>query len=356
MKKVLLVIPSLLQGGGQKFVLDLAQKLDKNKYTVKILIYYDAVADCFQDIIYTLNNNGLEIIRMNKNPGLDFSFFKSVKRFVKEYNPDIIHTHLDTLLYLFPTFNKRQIKLHTVHSIAEKESRGLQRLVRKIAFRFFKVKPIAISDTVAESIKKCFKIKVVPVVYNGVICENYSGEKKQHEGINFIAVGTLYEVKNYGYLIDCFYELIKKYSDVSLTILGDGPLKNNLKNPIDEFGISNKIFLVGAVSDVKNYLLNADVFVSSSLYEGLPLSMLEAMAAGLPIVTNDVGGIHDILKDGYNGYLVPLGEKEKYIEALERLILDSNRRGLFSENAKKLATNYDESNTIELYEKLYETK
>ena len=150
--------------------------------------------------------------------------------------------------------------------------------------------------------------------------------------------------------------MTKKYSEITLTILGDGPLKETLRRQIDELGLAGKAFLQGEVSDVKKYLLNADVFVSSSLYEGLPLSMLEAMAAGLPIVANDVGGIHDILKDGYNGYLVQVGAKEQFIAALEKLILNSGRRELFSENAKILAKNYDESKTVKSYEELYDKK
>ncbi len=352
MKKVLMVIPSLSQGGGQKFVLDLASGLVKKQYAVKILIYYDAIADAFKEEISNLEE--VEIIRLNKKVGIDFSFFSKVKKVVKEYNPDIIHTHLDTLLYLLPAFKKRQVKLHTVHSIAEKEAGGwLQRFVRKVAFKFFNVKPVAISDIVAKSIKTCYKIKEVPIVYNGVVCKNYAGEKIPHSGVNIVATGTLYAVKNHKYLIDCFYEITHKHKNISLTILGDGPLRKDLQEQVEQLGISDKVFLVGEVADVKSYLLKADIFASTSLFEGLPLSMLEAMAAGLPVVANDVGGIPDIIKDGYNGYLVPLGEKNKYIEALDKMISDSNQRELFVQNTKKIVLNYDESNTVEAYERLY---
>ena len=352
MKKVLMVIPSLLQGGGQKFVLDLTKALDKQQFTVKILIYYDAIADLFKEEISNLDE--VEIIKLNKKVGVDITFFKKVKKVVKEYDPDIIHTHLDTLLYLFPAFKKRQIKLHTVHTMARKEASGLQRLVRKIAFKLLKVKPIGISDIVAKSIEDCYKMKNVPVVYNGVVCKNYAGEKILHSGVNIITTGTLYEVKNHKYLIDCFYQLTHKHNDISLTILGNGPLREDLQKHVEKLGIPDKVFLAGEVADVRSYLLKADIFASTSLFEGLPLSMLEAMAAGLPIVANDVGGIPDIVKDGFNGYLVPLWEKDKYIEALDKMIYNAQQRELFAENAKKFVVNYDESKTVEGYEKLYQ--
>ena len=349
MKKVLLVIPSLLQGGGQKFVLDLANELDKTQYKVKILIYYNALANAFKDQISKLKE--VEIITLNKKLGLDFSFFKKLKQVVKAYEPDIIHSHLNTLLYLLPTFKKRQVKLHTMHSIASKEAHGIQKFISKIAFKLYKVQPVAISDAVAMSIKNYYKIKDVPIVYNGVVCKNYQGEKIEHFGINIITVGTLYEVKNHKYLIDCFYVLASKYDDLSLTIVGDGVLREELQNQVIQLGISNKVFFVGETSNVKNYLLKADIFASSSLYEGLPLSMLEAMAAGLPIVANNVGGISDIVN---NGYLVPYGEKDKYIAALDKLISNFEERNFFGKNGKKLSIDYDEVKTVKAYERLYQ--
>lgn len=354
MKKVLLVIPTLFQGGGEKFVLDLAKGLNKEEYQVKILLYYDKVSSVFENDIIELQAQGVEIIKLNKKVGLDLGMFKRVKRVVKAYKPDIIHAHLDVLLYLLPAFRRKQVKLHTVHNMAEKEASGGQRLIRKIAFKLFKVKPVAISDTVAESIKKIYKIKNVPVAYNGVVCNKYSGAKILHEGVNIVSVGRLSEVKNYSYMIDCFYEISKNNDNVKLTILGDGPLKETLQLQVKELNIEDKVCFVGAVSNVKDYLLSADIFASSSHYEGLPLSILEAMAAGLPIVANDVGGIKDILKDGVNGYIVQHNAKEEYVEALRKLVSNDREREMFGEKAKTMAIDYDESKTVEKYERLYQ--
>ena len=182
MKKVLIIIPTLLQGGGQKFVLDLAQGLSKSKYEIKILVYYDLTAQCFEERIEELSMNRVDIVKMDKRVGLDFSFFRKVKKIVSDYKPDVIHTHLDVLLYLLPVFRKSQVKLHTVHTVAQKESKGLQKLVRNIAFKLFKVQPVAISETVAASIKEYFNLKNVPIVHNGVVCANYAGEKTCHAG------------------------------------------------------------------------------------------------------------------------------------------------------------------------------
>ena len=356
MKKILIVIPTLVQGGGQKFVLDLAKGIDKNKYQVKILTYYDLISDCFFKDFKQLDEECVEIIKLNKKKGLDLSFFSKVKKVVREYDPDVIHSNLDTLLYLFGTFRKKQVKLHTVHTLAQKEAIGLQKIVRKIAFKGFKVLPVAISDVVAESVKEYYKITEVPVAYNGVRCCDYVGERKYSDKVRLMATGTLYPVKNYEYLIDCFYEIAKTYPNTTLTILGDGPLRNDLQKKIETLGLVDKVTLMGEVSNVKAYLLDADIFVSSSIYEGLPLSMLEAMASGLPVVANDVGGIKEIVQNDYNGYIVPLGDKDAYIKSVEKLILNLEKRENASINAKTLASEFDEKKTVELYEKLYENK
>ena len=153
-----------------------------------------------------------------------------------------------------------------------------------------------------------------------------------------------------------FLRIDRKVSASFFNDFGDGPLREELQKQVEDLGISDKVYLAGEVSDVRSYLLKADIFASSSLYEGLPLSMLEAMAAGLPIVANNVGGIPDIIKDGYNGYLIPLGEKEKYIEALDEIISNEEHRKVLADNARALSAEYDESKTVEGYEQLYQTE
>ena len=124
MKRVLLVIPTLEQGGGQKFVMDLAVGLDKTKFQVKVLVYYKESGSVFDSFA---RDNGIDVVYLDKKIGFHPGFMRDVRRVVKEYNPDIIHTHLHSMLYLFTSYKKRQIKLHTVHTIANKEKKGLQR-------------------------------------------------------------------------------------------------------------------------------------------------------------------------------------------------------------------------------------
>ena len=105
--------------------------------------------------------------------------------------------------------------------------------------------------------------------------------------------------------------------------------------------------------DVENYLADSDIYVASSHFEGLPISMLEAMSAGLPIVSTDVGGVSDIVKDGINGVLIAPGNKEKYVKALKTLIIDVSMREAYSKKSKEFSKKYDIKLMVEGYERLY---
>ena len=114
-----------------------------------------------------------------------------------------------------------------------------------------------------------------------------------------------------------------------------------------------KVKITGIVPDVENYLSDADIYVASSIFEGLPLSMLEAMSAGLPIVSTNVGGVHDIVENEKNGILIDFGDKLGYVNAMNKLILDSNYRRCLSQKSKENSLKYDEKLCVKGYERLY---
>ena len=136
MKKVLVVIPSLEQGGGQKFVIDLIDNLNKQEFYVRLLVYYRNSTSIFDKVVKTKE---YDVVYLDKKRGLDWSLFGKVRRVISDYEPDIIHSNLHSMLYLFAAYKKRHKKFHTVHTLAEKETIGLQRVVRFIAYKLFKV-------------------------------------------------------------------------------------------------------------------------------------------------------------------------------------------------------------------------
>ena len=353
MKKIFMVIPSLGDGGGERLAINLSIKLVEKGFDVYLISLYK----CVESVNYHLvKDNNLKLICLDKKKGLDYSLFSKIKKLFKEIKPDIIHTHLDTLLYVIPFLNKKHKKYHTIHSIAEKEAVGLQKIIRNYAFKIKKVVPVAICETVSTSISKYYNINKneIPIVYNGINTKKYyKKQNTDNSQFTLINVGTLYEVKNQKFLINVFYEFNKKYPNSKLNILGEGLLRTELETQIAKMNLSNKVMLLGKVSNVEDYLATSDVFVMTSLFEGLPLSMIEAMACGLPIVSSNVGGIKDLIDEGKNGFLLNSFDIKLFVDKISLLFEDSLLLAKLSDNNIDKAKLFDFDNMTINYINLY---
>jgi glycosyltransferase involved in cell wall biosynthesis len=143
-----------------------------------------------------------------------------------------------------------------------------------------------------------------------------------HEGLTIGTIANLYPTKGIKYLIDGFAMFTKKnpHAGAKLAIIGDGPEKESLELQIKDLALENKVFLLGQMPNAYQYLNAFDIFVLSSVKEGFPWALLEAMSAKLPVIATNVGANPEIIESGKNGLLVEAGKPEKISEALELLI------------------------------------
>lgn len=357
MIKVFHIIPTLEVGGAEKLLINICKNLDKNKFSVNIVTLYK-LHDSF--FLEELKRNHINIIELNKKIGFDLNIFFKLYKIFKKYKPDVINTHLYVIPYVFlPAFLGRiKVRVHTVHSIASKEiSSKLKRKIIKIAYKYFGFIPIGISDYVKKSILKEYRLKEnkVECIYNGIDTSKFSlntGYLNNNQ-IIFINVARLNEAKNQSLLIDAFKLVKEKVQDTKLYIVGDGELRNKIEKKIEELDLKNDVILKGQKENINKELNNASVFVLSSNYEGLPLSVLEAMACGLPIVTTDAGGVIDIVKNNYNGYIVEKNNKNELANAMLKIC---NNKELMRDMGMKsygLSKKYDIKKVASEYEKLY---
>lgn len=356
-KKLFILIPTLGTGGGEKLVVDLARTINKEKFDVTIICLFSKKNSIYESLI---KNQNIKTIYMNKKLGMDFKIiFKLIKLFNAE-KPDIVHTHLNVMQFVLPAiiFSRVKVRIHTVHSIAQKESEGILRKIMYFSYKFFKVKPVAICDVVKHTIMEVYNLKEskISCIYNGVDNKIFYINKNKEintSTIRFITTGTLYEVKNHKLLIDAFAEIVKINTNINLTILGDGELRSNLEDQIRQYSLEDKIELKGIVKDVAKELNNADVYVITSNYEGLPLSVLEAMACGLPIIATRAGGIVDIVKNNKNGILIDINNKKQLINAMDILINNENLRNKMGTESYEFSKEYTIKSMTNKYEKLY---
>jgi GalNAc-alpha-(1->4)-GalNAc-alpha-(1->3)-diNAcBac-PP-undecaprenol alpha-1,4-N-acetyl-D-galactosaminyltransferase len=152
--------------------------------------------------------------------------------------------------------------------------------------------------------------------------------------LNLIAVGRLIHVKGFDLLIEAFQQIRDKYPDWQLTILGEGPIRSELEDLRSQLQLTDRVHLPGLVTNVTDYLRQADLFVMPSRIEGFPMALCEAMACGLPVLAADcLSGPRDIIDDGVNGVLVQTEDVDALAAKLDQLMADPTKRKQLADNA-----------------------
>lgn len=187
-------------------------------------------------------------------------------------------------------------------------------------------KIVAISESVESFLKEYFKVdpSKIEVIGNGIDLNLFSSFKKTETDKRpvFGTVARLDKVKGHIHLLKAFKEIKDNGRDLpELILVGDGPERGNLEYYIKENGLDN-VTLVGEAVETGEYLKKMDVFILPSLSEGLGMAVIEAMAAGKPVIASNVGGIKGLVRDGETGMLVPPGDEKALREAIERFMDD----------------------------------
>lgn len=359
--KILQIVASLNIGGAEKFAVDLCNELAmENDVYLCILDKIDNTMILKKQI-----NENVTVISLNKTKSYSIDTVFNLYQLVKQLKPDIIHTHLRALAYssLYILLLKVPV-VHTIHNLAHKEVGNKIQKLYKILFNYFNVTPVSISQKVLESTEKVYGINYTELIYNGVkalkktdLYNNVRAEvetyKKNKNTKVLLNVGRISKQKNQLMIINVIEELNKV--DLDFVLLFIGPLTDDkgyadqcLKNSEN---ISN-IFFLGEKSNIGDYMYCADAFCLCSLYEGLPLVVLEAMSVGIPILSTPAGGVPDIIKNGVNGYLSDDFTEKAYKQML--VTFYSNTLGNHEENRRTYEENYSMQICMNHYYALYE--
>ncbi len=200
------------------------------------------------------------------------------------------------------------------------------------------------------------KIVVVPVLTEFIDRQdNKKEDKESKDNFIFLNLGRFVKQKNLLLLLSAFAKVNQKYSNVSLYLIGRGPLEKDLKSWIKEYKLESSVVLKTWVRNVYNYFKLADAYVLSSNYEGWGRVIVEAAATKLPIVMTDVGCAGELIRNNKSGLIVPVGDEGKLAEAMMELVKNEKLRIKLSDSAflnyKKLP---NKKETLELYKKSWE--
>jgi len=274
-------------------------------------------------------------------------FYLAVLHALSSVNPQIVHVQ-DFLLGPCGFFAKRILKRPYVVWGRGYEFRDLKRRTAAVLKDADAV--IALTDDMRNELQRICP-REIHVISNGVDTERFervSREDARHQlGIEpaqkiVLYVGRFYPVKGVKYLIAAMQRIRNEEANAKLILVGYGSDEGDLRKSVEELGLSDCVRFVGAVQNdmIPVYMVASDVFVLPSLSEGFPMVSLEAMAAALPIVATDVGGVSSIVEEGINGSLVKPRDAAQIADKVSSILCDPELSHFISTNNKKKAQRY----------------
>lgn len=362
--KIIHFVNSLGCGGAEKLVIDLAHEMQMRDHQVLIISLSDKI-----EYIEKINEYKLEVINCGFS-GTIYNIhgimrtFMIIKRVVRRFKPDVLHSHI-FLSDLFARLNKpayarvvttlhRDEPWWTDRNFKSRIKRYLESVTaKKLTDRFIAVS--AIAKKVAIDKLKVDK-KKVSVIMNGVDINSFSkGERSINPFPIIIQVARFYPEKAHQLSLMAFKDILDIYPNAELWLVGDGPLRKSIESLGGVLEIKDQVRFLGIRQDIPDLLHKADVFLLSSEREGLPISILEAMAAKTPIVTTTVGEIPRVLEDEISGLLFKSGDVESLTRQLIRCLQDKTLSEQLVKNAYQLVrSKYSIGATTDAYLKEYE--
>ncbi len=356
-------------GGSERLIYHLASNLDRNLFNPCVAWLSGAKA------LKEFTELGIPLLHIPKIKRLDISTMRRIKDVVTRDDIHIINAHhFMPMLYSYygcKVGNHRKL-LYTEHS--QWEIQGIPWTWGKVGTYLLGKSDgaVGVNPEVSKEIQNKFEIetKKIFTILNGVDIKSFQvkGDKAllrtsmglSADDMTIGIVANFRRVKNHIFLLQAFNELCKERKNVKLLIVGEG-YDNDIENSeqelrtfIEENKLGKHVLLLGYRTDIAEILSILDIFCMTSFKEGLPISLIEAMASGLPVVGTDVEGLRDVIVPGKNGFLVRIGDVNGLKNALNTLIQDKPLRQKFGHESKVLATDiYSLQRCIKQYQDLF---
>ena len=250
--------------------------------------------------------------------------------------------------------SKKILEFHFSRPIFDiKRRKGLKGLLDKIHERL-DVRHIRTYDRFVvlteEDRRNWSELSNVSVIHNASTYSNVSANSKRD--LDAIAVGRYTSQKGFANLLEVWWHLKGEYK---LYIYGEGELHDKLEHKIRELNLTDRVYLMGPSKDIRTVFERASLLVMTSLYEGLPMVMIEAQTCGVPIVTYDFPcGPKDVITNGYDGYIIPWGEKELMANKISEVLNDGDLWQEMSQRAKKSAMKFSPDTIMTQWCELFE--
>lgn len=332
--KICFITATLAGGGAERVIANLSNEMASRGHQVTILLTTEKVVE------YSLNEQ-IEVIQVSNRTSHGIkeriNRIRNLRRFFKMHK-DFYYISMPTDTNIFVLLASIFLKINLIISERNDPNQYENRIIRNALYCLAKKIVFQTKDAslcFSKRLQKLGKIILNPV--SETLPMPYVGTKAKR----IVAVGRLDEQKNHKLLIDAFSCFVHENPEYKLDIYGRGPLQEILKNQIREMDLENNVSLRGFSKNVWSEASNAMMYVLSSDYEGMPNSLLEAMAMGMTVVSTNcpIGGASMLIEDRVNGLLVPVNDRKKLYEAMSFLANNPDVAECYSKEALKIREN-----------------
>lgn len=347
MTRIGFVINSLPVGGAEILLLHLAQRMRKGKYQVFVYTLFDGT-----DLESAFDRLGVVVRRLRLRSLRRFWRVITLSRMLVRDRVDIVHTHLCDA-DLFGRIAARIGGVRAIVSTQHSLDPWKKSMIAKYRFRsmldLWTVRWCTVVICVSRAVLEYHanwgisrdKMRVIYPSTPFKPAQVPKGSIRRRLGIALedvvvTSVGRLHPAKNHIGLIEAIDTLVKDCPKIKVVIVGDGPLRECLSRRADSPGLRGRILFLGNRDDISEIMQMSDVFVLPSLYEGFPITVIEAMQHGLPVIASNVGGLRELL-DGRTGILVNPGDRRELADAIRQLYGDRELRARIGRAAQQRA-------------------
>lgn len=359
--KILHIIETPGTGGAERVLVDIATRLPGDFKSIGVAMQEGWTSA-------ELRKCGIPVTVMPLQRAFDAGWARRFARFLRAEQVDVVQSHEFTA-NVYACVGARLAGIPIVCTTHGKNYWPFA-LYRRVAYRWVSrtaARFIAVSDDLGRFIASTLGIPQsrITIIRNGIDPDMFAPDAVVRRRVRLelglrdeqpllLACGELSEVKGHAVLLRALPNVLAARPGAMLAVAGDGPLRQQLEALAASLGITSSVRFLGFRRDVPDLLRAADVFVMPSLSEGLPLAILEAMAAEVPIVATEVGGIPELIRPGHTGWLVPAGDSAALGSALLHAASGAGaHHGVAAEAARLCRERYGLSGTVNAYAECY---
>ena len=375
--KVVHIITMLEMGGAQGNTLFTVTHLDRNRFDVGLIAGPGGILDEQASSIKDIHLNFVPALGRPVHPIKDFLAFVALTKILRKEKPDIVHTHSSKAGILGRMAAQAAGVPKVIHSIhgfgfnpyQKFPVRWLYIFLEKLMARFSNVLIAVSEQNIATGlrfgigseklytlIRSGVDVQKIRTAVNGTDAGVLREELKvPSEAKVVLCAGPFKLQKDPVAFVECAAKVARKVPNVRFLWSGDGELRPQVEDKVRELRLENVIKLLGWRNDIPALLKACDIFILTSLWEGLPRAGVEALIAGKPVVAFSVDGVPEIVKDGRNGFVLPPGHHAEFAERVIQLLEDQELYSRFSEEAARtIDSSFDIHYMVRQQEELYE--